>query len=489
MSIAFNQIPIDIRTVGSHIEFDSSKAVSGLPAAANKILVLGQRLAAGTVAQLVPTRIMDADQATQAFGRGSMLDRMVRAAKANDPDTEMWAVGLDDLAGGTAAQGSITITSAATGSGLLFLRIAGQSMAVPVTAGETVTTIAARISQTINGSPDLPVTASSALSAVTLTAKHKGTAGNDIDLAINYYQGEVLPAGVAVAFAAMTGGIGNPDLASVWAAIGDATHYRTILIGVVDTATLTALEAELTLRWGAMRQVEALAYAGARGTQGTLAALGAARNSPFVSIIGAKASPTPPWEWAAAYGAKASQSLSNDPARPLQTLQLAGVLAPSAGNRFTRGERELLLRDGISTFVVDDGGTVCIERAITTYQTNGFGIEDVAWLDINTPATLAYIRLAVRTRIALKFPRHKLADDGTAFGIGQFVATPNIIKAELVVLFREMEEAGLVEDFDQFKADLVVERDSADRNRVNALIPPNLINQLRVFAGRVEYRL
>jgi phage tail sheath gpL-like len=59
-----------------------------------------------------------------------------------------------------------------------------------------------------------------------------------------------------------------------------------------------------------------------------------------------------------------------DPARPFQTLALPGVLPPAQADRFTRQERDLLLRDGISTFTVDQGGNVLIERVVTTYQTN-----------------------------------------------------------------------------------------------------------------------
>jgi phage tail sheath gpL-like len=102
--------------------------------------------------------------------------------------------------------------------------------------------------------------------------------------------------------------------------------------------------------------------------------------------------------------------------------------------------------------------------------------------------TLFYLRFTVRARIALKFPRHKLANDGTNFSPGQAIVTPNIIRAELITLFQDWELAGLVEDINQFKADLIVERDS-DPNRVNALIPPNCVNQFRVFAAQVQFRL
>lgn len=209
----------------------------------------------------------------------------------------------------------------------------------------------------------------------------------------------------------------------------------------------------------------------------------------MLSIAGLKGCPAPAWEVAAVITGVAAYYLHIDPARPLQTLPLTGVLPPAEEARFTMEERNLLLHDGISTLTVDDGGAVLIERLITTYETNAYGIDDISYLDVNTLKTLAYLRYSVRARISMRFPRHKLASDGTGVGAGQAVVTPKVIRAELIALFRDWETAGLVENIDQFKEDLIVERDTNDPNRLNALIPPDLINQFRVFAGQVQFRL
>lgn len=490
MTISLNSIPADLRNPGQYVEFDSSKAISGLPAAQDKILVIGQRLTAGTVAAGVLTRIVSAAQGVQAFGRGSMLAQMLTALKAVNDDTECWAIALDDLGGGVTATGTLTVTGTATSAGTLAFMIAGVKVPVGVVVGDTPTIVATSIVAAIAANPDLPVSAANTAGVVTLTAKHKGTGGNDIDVRLNYFQGDVngAPATTAVAIVAMASGAGNPDIAAVWAAIGDS-KYATMILPFVDAATLTSVETELTSRWGPMRMIEAMAYGSFRGSMSAAATLGTSRNSAWVSILPMRGALLPTWSLAAAYGGVIALYGSIDPARPFQTLPLAGVLAPAVVDRFTRQERELLLHDGMSTYRVDSGGNVLIDRAITTYQTSAFGLPDVAYLDVNTPLTLAYIRYAVRTRIATKFPRMKLADDNTTFGAGQAIVTPKIIRAELIALFRELENAGLVEDLDQFKADLIVERDASDRNRINALIPPNIVNQFRVFAGAVQFRL
>jgi phage tail sheath gpL-like len=207
--------------------------------------------------------------------------------------------------------------------------------------------------------------------------------------------------------------------------------------------------------------------------------------------MGAYDSPTCPEEWAAALCGIAAFNLNNDPARPLHTLKLKGVLAPPPDSRFTRAERDTLLYDGIATWIVDSGGSVLIERSITTYQTNALGILDASYLDIQTLATLGEIRDQFKARMVSRFivPRFKLADDGFPVSPGSFVATPSTVAQEIIGLFTELRNVGLVENLDEFIENLVVERDATDRNRVNVLLPPDLINQFRVLAGMIQFIL
>jgi phage tail sheath gpL-like len=51
-----------------------------------------------------------------------------------------------------------------------------------------------------------------------------------------------------------------------------------------------------------------------------------------------------------------------------------------------------------------------------------------------------------------------------------------------------MQALGWVENYDQFKAELVVQRDPTDQNRINCLIPPDIINNLLVTAASIQFR-
>jgi phage tail sheath gpL-like len=486
LSIPFNSIPVAIRTPGQYIEFDNTRAVQGLPAVLHKMLVFGQRLAGGTQPAGQPVRILSAGQAQDHFGRGSMLASMLAALKNANTYTECWAVAVDDLAAGAFAQGEVTFSGAPTEAGTLNVYIAGVNVRVGVSSGQAAASLATALAEAVQSAPDLPVQASAAGPVVTLTARHKGEVGNGIDVRLNYYGGERTPKGLVVEVEALVGGTGNPDLTAAIASLADE-QFHTWVVPYSDAQNLARVEAALQQRFGPMVQREGHAFVAASGTHAQITALGDSRNSPHLTIMGAGKSPTPATSWAAV--AAAVDAYEPDPARPRQTLLLPGLLPPAISDRYTREERNLHLFHGVSTTLVDAGGQVLIERLITTYKTSAFGVPDISYLDIETMRTIAYLRLSVRARIALKFPRHKLASDGTRFGPGQPVVTPNIIKAELVALFAQWEEAGLAEGMAQFKRDLIVQRNTEDPNRLDAVIPPDVINQLRVFAAQIQFRL
>src|SRR3546814_16636613 len=64
----------------------------------------------------------------------------------------------------------------------------------------------------------------------------------------------------------------------------------------------------------------------------------------------------------------AANPLALDPARPLHTLALKGMMAPARADRWDDTDRNLLLFDGIATFTVGADGTCRIERQLTSYR-------------------------------------------------------------------------------------------------------------------------
>lgn len=486
MTISFNEIP-NTRVPFCYVEFDNSAANQGPSVMPWRVLLIGQKLAAGTAATNIPVKVSSEAQGYGLFGKGSMLAAMVKVFRKNNPSVELWAVPMADVNAGVAATGTVTVSGPATAAGTLAVYIGGQVVQVAVENGDSASTIAAALKAAIDAGDYLPVTAAVLNAVVTVSARHKGACGNTIDMRANL-NGEAFPAGVNVTIVAMADGATNPDISAAITAIGDE-RFNGIVTPYTDATNLTAIEEELATRWGPLTQNDGMHFTATALSDTDASTLGNTRNSPHSSILISYGSPSPVWEWAAAYGGVVSYHGAIDPARPLQTLPLKGILAPKIEDRLTHTQRDVLLHDGIATFIIASGGVVRLERAITSYKTNALGADDPSYLDIETLMTLSYLRHDFRTYFLTKYPRHKLADDGVRFGAGQAVLTPKIAKAEAIAKFRQWEEMGLVENVGQFKTDLVVERNATDPNRLDFLIPPDLINQARVFAAKIAFLL
>lgn len=490
MSISFNQVPSNLRVPLFFAEFDNSRAVQGGALQEYKTLMIGPKLAAGTKAALsAPELITNEDQAKELFGAGSVLADMAVKYLANTKNVPLYCVAVDDLLAGVKATGKITFTGVPTKAGTISFMIGGKNVKIGAATTDTATTLATALAAAIQADADLVVNAATNANPgeVVITAKNKGEQGNEIELSDSYFTGESLVAGISLAYTAMADGAGNPDLADVLPVIGEI-QYLTWVTPYLDTANLIIIETELASRFGPIRQNDGYAIYAKRGTVGTLSTVGNGRNSQFTTILGMKG-PASPWQFAAAAVAQIAQAAQNDPARPFQTLPLIGIFAPKEADRFTLEERNTLLFNGIATFFVDAGGNVLLETIITTYKKNAFNSPDISYLYLNTLLTLSYLRFDLKARITSRFPRHKLANDGGRYAPGQAVVTPNSVKAEVISKFREWEEKALVENFSQFKNDLIVERNSDNPNRLDILMSPDVVNQLIVVGCKIQFIL
>jgi phage tail sheath gpL-like len=511
MTIPFSSFPATWRLPLYWVELNSQMAGTGtltLPA-----LLVGQGSSAATATPNVPVPVGDFATSETLFGAGSMLSDMFGTFFQNNTAQEIVCMMVPDPAGAFATCG-ISVLTPPTQAGTIFLYIAGQLVTIGVGATDSVSTVAANMIVAINAAIGLPCTAalgSSGGGDIDLTCKWKGATGNDItvsDSLLGSLGGQALPVGLTLGYDGtgtysggvtpanmgfFAGGTGVPSFSTGIANLGD-NLYEYVALPYTDSGSLLTWETEYgfssTGRWGWMRQLYGGLYSAQRNTYAGLLTFGASRNGPVTTVMDMEpAVPSPCWEVAAAYCAEAALALTNDPARPLQTLELQGVMPAPKAYRFLLTEINVLAENGIAVQHVDDNGLMSILREVTTYQFNAYGAPDEAYTDMTTPATLAKLLRNQRAAITTKFPRYKLADDGTLFAPGSAIVTPSVIKAELVAEYSQDEFNGLVEDTRAFATNLIVERDSTNPDRVNVLYPPNLIGQLRIFAVLAQFRL
>lgn len=494
MTVQFNNIPANLRVPLFYAEINAGQSPYSGP---SRLLLIGQKLAAGSAVLNTPIRLDGNEEGL--LGEGSMLAEMAIWARQNHPFGEIWLLPIDDPSG-VAQTFTVTVASGIAGkTGTAVLYVAGERIEVAVTATDDEADVAANLASAIGegyvkfGRPlSFPVTASVATNVVTLTARHKGTLGAKISIEKNLV-GDEGPLQQYLTIAAGTAGTGVPSLGAALASLGDQ-EYDWIAAPYADTTSLDTIKDFLggtSGRWSPMQQLYGHYVTSLFDTMSNLAAAGAARNDPNVSIMGVANSPSPPWRWAAAVGARVAMDKNIggevDQAYrislPLQTLDLVGIKPPkSRSDWFSITQRNQLYQDGIAGFRVLVDGTVLLDRVVTTYQTNSYGQPDITWLDVETRAQMVYFVRYNRQRITQVFGRKALADDNPSNNPG--IVTAKIIKAECIHIYKELEAGGLVENSTAFAQTLVVER-SADPNRVNAYLPIDVVNQLRVFAANV----
>lgn len=495
MTIPFKTLPSNMRVPLFYAELDNSRANTN--ATPQRALLIGQKTAAGTLVADTPVVCQSQIDSRSAAGDGSILAGMIDAYRAADPTGEVWALPLADAGGGAQAVGSIEFFGATTAPGSVPLYIAGRFLPVAIASGQTLAQVATTVAAAINAATGLPVTAAvdgASAGKVNVTARNKGECGNDIDLRMAYRgitANEVMPTTITYIVTPMAGGTTNPSMATALANLVDK-GFDFIACSLTDTASMAAIAALLsdtTGRWSYLSQVYGHCWVAKRGTAGANATFATALNNQHITSIAFNDSPSPPWKWAAAFTGAAAVCLRADAGAPLQNVPVPGLLAPPLSSQFPLTIRNnTLLYGGCSTWTVVNG-VVTMENIVTTYVTNASGAPDDSYLEVETLFNSVYILRQLRGVVTDKYSRVKLAANGTRLLPGSNTVTPNIIRADLIAKYRELEGAGMVQKSEEFAANLVVEQNAGNPNRVDVLFPATLINQLRVFAVLFQFRL
>lgn len=357
--------PTDKRRPGAGAEFDFVSGAQGLVPAARAILCIGIAKG-GTVAQHTPTQVFTDADAADYFGTGLELTLMLRKSletgRLLGAVPQVWGMGIDENAGGTAATGTFTVTGPATGAGDVVVRVAGRTIRSTVAVGDAQNTIAAALKAAIDkASPDLPVTAGVGTNIVTLTCRAKGTWGNDVGMQV-----VSTPAGVAVAVSAMASGAG---VVSIVTALDAALtrDYFAIAIGNHATTDITDWAAHAATAWGTMTKRFRYLFMGERGSLGTAQTLAAAANSEKVVIGSYPSTPSLSCEVAAALACLSQVHEQPNFNRNGTTLPL---YPPALASVLNDGQIESALGSGLTPLTVDTTEQWAkMERLVTTRTT------------------------------------------------------------------------------------------------------------------------
>lgn len=487
MSFIFNQFPVFYKKVGVFLEFDKKRNNEIINVVPTIALLIGQKLSSGTATAGEVVLVGSLEDSAAYFGKNSMLHAMFETFFKASPYTRVFGLPMADAADSVAATGKYAFAGTATASGTYHAYIAGKyHIACPVVAGESANTIAARFKSKVDelfAMSSLPVSGTVLLGDVTLTCTWKGTTGNEIFLADNWYPGQTTPAGITVTITQMASGATDPDITNPLVNLA-SEQYTDVVNPYTDATNMDAIEEHLAAKWEALVGKEGISYAALKDTFADLSTYGDGRNSPFVSMMPAKDFPTPTWIIATAVcGRSCSHS---DPAKPRTNGELVDVIPPKKGQGLTDTQlNALLVYSGFSTYQITPDNTVLIGNLTTMYQVNENNVIDLSFHRHATIKILSAVRYDL-VAFFQGFLTWKLApDDSEITGDPEVMTTQKAIDLAYARLFLMQKEKAWLINVEKNK-DLILSGINADnQDRIDIRVPPDCIrhvNQVGILA-------
>jgi len=484
----FNQIPGNI--VAPIIAFEVNSG--GQFENRSRLLLIGHANAGAVIAANTPTPCPSIAEARRLAGAGSMLDDMVRLARANAPAQEIWIMAVTET--GTKGSRTVTINSAPS-AGAAAVQIAGEVVQFTVATGDdeadAATALAAAVNayfNALNGA-SLPYTAAAALGVVTLTPRHAGIAMNGLDINVPVLDGSNVLSG-KVTIDAPTAGSGSPDLSSALAALGD-DEFDWIVSPFSDATNIGRYEtllSDTSGRWAWNRQIYGHVFYPMADSIANLTTHGLSKDNRHLTVLPVIASsnaPQPLWQWAAAIVARIvpwlSDGATGNVSRNQTGLVVEGLLPPrDRAGWLDYATRDAFLGSGLSTWKVNTGGDVVIDKIITTARTFN-DVPDTTFCDIQKIGQLVYALRKFRADLTVEHGQKALADDNPG-NLGT-ISTPADIKATFMHSYQRMVLTGVLENAVQAAELITVNRNADNPNRVDIYAPIDVVNPLDVIAA------
>ena len=483
--MALNFIPANRRYPLTAININNEFAVQGDSIQPYRSLFIGPKLSSGTAPIGQVTQINSLGDAATKLGRGSAAYDFAKGFFAQTPGHELHVLVIDD-ASLTKRNSTLTFTGSSISAGVLALYIGGTRLSVNVADGDTIAQVATNVASAISGQADIPFTATASAGVVTLASKNNGLFTQDIQIAHSRGVSESLPTGLALAVADTTAGAGVPS-SLPFSAVDSNTQYILVSTCFNDTGTLGLIDTELVARNSALRKVDGYNVIAKYGSLAELTALGNAFNSQFLSILPAIGNSTESYIAGATVGQLAKIKAA-DPAASVRGAELVGVSPALNSEVLTDSQLNTLLLNGVSAYDVVLG-KVSLALMATTYKTDTDGQADVSYFDLSVLFVVSYLRYDLDNLSREKFSGAKIGRDGVRYRQGQKIVTEKSMEAEIISRFDAWEERGLIEDRAAFRESLQVSRHANDVNRMDIILMPNVVNELRILGVDIRFIL
>lgn len=346
---------------------------------AGSILYLPQRIA--VLAQGASSAVYSSEKFTgssaaeygKRFGYGSpahLVAKQLLPANGDGVGTVPVTVyPLLDAVSGVAAVGTITPTGTQTQAASYRVSV-GNVVSEPfvIPAGANVAAVTPLIQAAIQAVLDMPVTATSSATAVTVTSKWKGASANGIKIAVI---GD--DKGITFGITQPTGGLVNPDVAPTLQKMGNV--WETFVLNTLEVADTTALDAIQNFgegRWGELVRKPFVAFTGNTATTvANATTVSAARRTDRVNAqLVSPGSTDLPFVVAARQLARIAKVANNNPPTDYGSQRATGLTPGADADQWNYAARDQAVKAGSSTVEVKDG-VVNISDVVTFYRPTG----------------------------------------------------------------------------------------------------------------------
>lgn len=220
------------------ITLDIESAIQKEQNQAQKILFIGQKLAAGTATPLTIIEDIPNDKSWDTlFDSKSILAGMLRTAKNLNQETRMDAIAVEDNVSSADATADITIVGTASATTELTLYVGSKldyAYTISVSSGDTETVVAAAWETAINADANRIVEASAAAGVLTLTAQNAGLEGNFIGLRVVGDLGGL----TSITVPHMASGTLSPDISTIPSIIGTDRYQHIVMPASYDVSSI-----------------------------------------------------------------------------------------------------------------------------------------------------------------------------------------------------------------------------------------------------------
>lgn len=374
---------------------------------------------------------------------------------------------LDDDGAGVAATGSITPSGAATGSGSFVVRINNiDSAEFAVASGQSVATQVASIVTALASELYLPMLGANGTTDVDLTAKWKGSSGNDLFIEVVATSAD--NTGVTYAVVQPSGGLINPDTATATNQISQENWYTHVVscFQMSDTALNDDLEDFFEGKWDPLVRTPGFVFVGLdETTVATATALTSPRKAErVISLIAVQGGNDLPLKIAAEAVREIAVIANNNPPQAYARLKLSGLNPGLDSQQWTHTQRDVALKGGVSTTRVLNGG-VTLDKVVTTYAPLGdpapaYRSVEKVWRQMNVIYNLALIFDSDEWSGAPLLPGSQPTTNPTA-------KTEAMAIAEIATMHESLAANAIIVDLAFAKANISAVIDSVNPDRIN----------------------